>query len=74
MNQKEKLGKFDSKMGIEIFLGYSSTSKLIKFSIRELVIEESMHVVFDESGNNDLERNFGDLLSWQRKGDSFSST
>ena len=72
LNNKEKLGKFDSKMDIGIFLGFSSTSKVYKvFNKRTLVIEESMHVIFDESCNNisnesicsdDLERNFRDLL------------
>ena len=72
LNNNEKLGKFDSKTDIGIFLGYSSTSKAYRiFNKRTLVIEESMHVVFDESCNNisnesicsdDLERNFGDLL------------
>ena len=53
MNNKEKLGKFNSKMDIGIFLGYSCTSKAYRvFSKRTLVIEESMHVAFDESCND----------------------
>ena len=53
LNNNEKLGKFDSKTDIGIFLGYSSTSKAYRiFNKRTLVIEESMHVVFDESCNN----------------------
>ena len=40
-------------MDIGIFLGYSSTSKAYRvFNKRTLVIEESMHVVFDESCND----------------------
>ena len=71
LNNKEKLGKFDSKTDIGIFLGYSSISKAYRvFNKRTLVIEESMHVVFDKSGKDisnesicrdTLERNFGDL-------------
>ena len=72
LNNKEKLGKFDSKTDVGIFLGYSSTSKAYRvFNKKTLVIEESIHVVFDESWNNvsnesicsdDLEKDFGDLL------------
>ena len=72
MNNKEKLGSFDSKMDVGIFLGYSSTSKAYRvFNKRTLVIEKSMHVVFDESCNivsnesiysDDLEKDFEDLL------------
>jgi len=72
LNNKEKLGKFDSKTDVGIFLGYSSTSKAYRvFNKRTLVIEESMHVVFDESCNivsnesiysDDLEKDFEDLL------------
>ena len=39
-------------MDIGIFLGYSSISKAYRvFNKRTLVIEESMHVIFDESCN-----------------------
>ena len=71
LKNKKKLRKVESKTDIGIFLGYSSISKIYRvFNKRTLVIEESMHVVFDESCNdisnesicrNDLERNFGDL-------------
>ena len=45
--------KFYFKMDIGIFLGYSSTSKTYRvFNMRTLVIEESMHVVFDISCND----------------------
>lgn len=50
LNTKENLGKFDSKTDVGIFLGYSFSSKAYRvFNKRTLVVEESMHVVFDES-------------------------
>ena len=50
LNTKKNLGKFDSKSDIGIFLGYSSSSKAYRvFNKRTLVVEESMHVIFDES-------------------------
>ena len=69
---QKKLWKFDSKNDAGIFLGDSSTSKTYRvFNKKTLVIEKSIHVVFDESWNNvsnesicsdDLEKDFGDLL------------
>ena len=47
---KENLVKFDSKYDVRIFLGYSTTSKAYRvFNQKTLVVEKSMHVVFDES-------------------------
>ncbi|KAH9768937.1 Integrase catalytic domain-containing protein [Citrus sinensis] len=44
------LGKFDPKFDIDIFLGYSNSSKAYRvYNKRTLVVEESMHVTFDES-------------------------
>ena len=52
-NGKERLEKFDAKFDEAIFLGYSSSSKAFRvFNKRTLVVEESIHVVFDET--NDL--------------------
>ena len=49
-NGKENLGKFDSKVDEEIFLGYSLTSKAYRvFHGRTLNVEESMHVVLMKS-------------------------
>ncbi|KAG8639749.1 hypothetical protein MANES_14G166140v8 [Manihot esculenta] len=46
----DNLGKFDSKTNEGIFLGYSTSSKSYRvFNKRTLIVEESMHVVFDES-------------------------
>ena len=42
--------KFDSKSGVEIFLGYSTTSKAYRvFNKMTLVVEESMDIIFVES-------------------------
>ncbi|KAL5560474.1 hypothetical protein UlMin_036685 [Ulmus minor] len=50
LNQKDDLGKFDSKSDVGIFLGYSSSSKSYRvYNRRTLVVEESVHIVFDES-------------------------
>ena len=52
LNTKDNLGKFDSKADEEIFLGYSSSIKAYRvFNKRTLVVEESIHVVFDESNS-----------------------
>ena len=52
VNNKDNLGKFDSKVDEGIFLGYSTSSKAYRiFNKRTLVVEESMHVVFDESNS-----------------------
>ena len=56
LNTKDNLGKFDAKPNVGIFLGYSSSSKAyIVFSKKTMVVEESIHVVFDES-NGSLKR------------------
>ena len=52
-NGKDSLGKFDAKSDEAIFLGYSTSSKAFRvFNKRSLVVEESIHIVFDET--NDL--------------------
>ncbi|KAK8578905.1 hypothetical protein V6N13_142162 [Hibiscus sabdariffa] len=49
-NGKDNLGKFDAKSDEAIFLGYSLTSKAYRvFNKRTLVVEESIHVVFDDN-------------------------
>ncbi|KAJ9561415.1 hypothetical protein OSB04_006575 [Centaurea solstitialis] len=51
LNNKDNLGKFDSKSDDGIFLGYSSISKTYRvFNKRRQSIEETIHVKFDESG------------------------
>lgn len=50
LNIKENLENFDSKFNIEIFLGYSSTSKAYwVFNKRTLVVKESMKLIFYEA-------------------------
>ena len=49
-NEKNNLGKFDLKSNEGIFLGYSTSSKAFRvFNKRTLVVEETIHVVFEES-------------------------
>ena len=51
-NGKEPLGKFDSRSDEAIFLRYSSHSKACKvFNKRTLCVEESVHVLFDETNS-----------------------
>ena len=51
-NGKDNLKKFDPKSDEGIFLGYSTTSKAFRvFNKRTLIIKENIHVVFDESRN-----------------------
>ena len=50
LNTKDNLGKFDAKSYEAIFIGYSNTSKAYRvFNRSNLIIEESMHVIFKES-------------------------
>ncbi|KAG6668099.1 hypothetical protein CIPAW_01G148100 [Carya illinoinensis] len=47
-----KIGKFDAKSDKCIFLGYSTNSKAYRvFNKKTLTVQESMHVVFDESNS-----------------------
>uniref|UniRef100_A0A151UEZ7 Retrovirus-related Pol polyprotein from transposon TNT 1-94 n=1 Tax=Cajanus cajan TaxID=3821 RepID=A0A151UEZ7_CAJCA len=49
-NGRETLGKFDAKVDEGVFIGYSATSKAYRiFNKRSLVVEESIHVKFDET-------------------------
>ena len=57
LNTKDNLGKFDTKLDVGIFLGYSTLSKAFKvFNKRTMVVEESIHVIFNESNNSLQER------------------
>ena len=52
-NGKNSSDKFDAKSDEAIFLGYFTSSKAFKvFNKRILIVEESIHIVFDEA--NDL--------------------
>ena len=49
-NGKDNLGKFDVKADEGIFLGYSQSSKAYRvFNKRLQIVEEFVHVSFDES-------------------------
>jgi len=49
-NRKESLGKFDAKMDEGVFLGYATQVHAYKvYNKRLMTVEESMHVVFDET-------------------------
>jgi len=49
-NGKDNFGKFDSKTDEGIFLGYSLHSHAYRVNNRRtMVVEESMHVAFDET-------------------------
>ncbi|KAH9762390.1 hypothetical protein KPL70_000794 [Citrus sinensis] len=57
LNTKDNLGKFDPKSDVGIFLGYSNSSKAYRvYNKRTLVVEESMHVTFDESNSSSTEK------------------
>ena len=52
-NGKDNLGKFDARSDEGIFLGYSTSNKTYKvYNKRTLVVEESMHVIFDDTNNS----------------------
>ena len=47
LNTKDKLGKFDAKSDVGIFLCYSTSSNALRvFNKRTIVVEESIHVSF----------------------------
>jgi len=49
-NGKESLGKFDAKADEGVFLGYTTQSHAYRvYNKRLMTVEESMHVVFDET-------------------------
>ncbi|KAM6597070.1 hypothetical protein CsatA_007594 [Cannabis sativa] len=50
LNTKDNLGKFDAKSDVGIFIGYSTHSKAYRiYNKRTNVVEESIHVAFDET-------------------------
>ena len=60
-NGKDNLGKFDAKSDEGIFFGYSLTSKVFRvFNKRSLVVEESIHVIFNESNPHFRKNSFDD--------------
>ena len=62
LNTKNNLEKFDSKADEGIFLGYFTSSKAYRvFNKRTLVVEESMHVVFNETNSLDPRRDISSI-------------
>ena len=56
LNTKDNLGNFDAKYNVGIFFGYSSTSKTYRvFNKKIMIVEESIHIVFDESKDSPWE-------------------
>nr|KYP55915.1 Retrovirus-related Pol polyprotein from transposon TNT 1-94 [Cajanus cajan] len=56
-NGKEQHEKFDAKADETIFLGYSTNSKAYKvYNKRTLIVEESVHVVFDETNKQETKQ------------------
>ena len=51
-HEKDNLAKFDAKSGEDIFLGYSTTSKVYRiFNKHTLIIENFIYIIFDEANN-----------------------
>ena len=58
-NAIDNLEKFDTKSDEDNFLGYSLSSKVYRvFNKRTLIIEESIHIVFDETNYKSLKKKF----------------
>jgi transposase InsO family protein len=61
-NGKDNLGKFDARSDEGIFLGYSTSSKAYRiFNKRTQVVEESIHVIFDECNDGALSDSVADI-------------
>lgn len=55
LNTKDNLDKFILKSDGGIFLGYSSSNKAYKvYNNKTLYLEESMHVTFEETQNDEI--------------------
>ena len=60
-NGKDNLGKLDAKADEGIFLGYSLHSKGFRvYNKRIMTIEESVHIVFDETNHNLARKNISE--------------
>ena len=59
-NGKDNLCKFNSKSDETIFMGYSTSKAFCVFNKQNLIVEEFIHIVFDESNDlpiKDISRN-----------------
>ena len=69
-NGKNNLGKFDARSDEGIFVGYSMHSKAYRiFNKRTKTIEESIHVIFDESNDGVLSGSIVQDLHLNKYGD-----
>ena len=51
-NGKRNLGKFDERSDEAVFLGYASNSKAYRvYNKRTMCVEESVHIIFDETNH-----------------------
>ncbi|KAD2393219.1 hypothetical protein E3N88_40196 [Mikania micrantha] len=58
LNTKDPLKKFDSKVDAGYFVGYSSTCKAYRvFNCRTKIVEETLHVKFNESPKDPIPQN-----------------
>ena len=61
MNNRDNLDKFNAKSDEGIFLGYFSNSKAYRvFNKWTMVVDKSMHVVFDEANPFYIKNNCDD--------------
>ena len=62
LNDRENVGKFDSRSDEGIFLGYSSTSKAYRvYNKRTIKVMETVNVVIDESSDSNSEKGIEEL-------------
>ena len=74
-NGKNNLGKFDARSDEGIFVGYSVHSKAYRiYNKRTKSIEESIHVIFDESNDGVLSDSIVQNLSLNKHSDDEEET
>jgi hypothetical protein len=62
LNTRDNLNAFDSNFDFGIFLGYSSCSKAYRvYNNKTFSLEESMHVVFEETQNEKIDEILDDV-------------
>ena len=75
-NSKDELDRFNVKSDEAIFLRYSSTNRAYRvFNKRILVMEESIHVIFDEFNNLQSRKldMFNDAYSLEKEMENMTS-
>ena len=56
-SEKDNLKKFDTKSDEGIFLGYFTSNKMYRIINKQiLVVEESIHMIFDEANDSSLRK------------------